>query len=161
MPQEDSVTVLLQLVWRMFKHDPPSNYQEFKNRTSEVTIDLFLNHMHRSGPSAMCGPGNVSAFTCKADHSKLEAAGPGTRMLRCNIETTLLFPYATSVLLEELKLENEVLSDQWKTMLAAVAPERPERPFVLTLDQAKAKNDAKNAAQASEPQLGILADQLN
>jgi hypothetical protein len=75
-------------------------------------------------------------------------------MLRCNIETTLLFPYATSVLLEELMLENEVLSDKWKTMLAAIEAERPERPFVLTLDQAKAKNAAKNAAQAYEPQLG-------
>jgi hypothetical protein len=49
--------VLLELVCRISKTDPPLNYQEFKNRTSEVTIDSLLNHMHRSGPSAMCGPG--------------------------------------------------------------------------------------------------------
>ena len=87
---------------------------------------------------------------------------PPVQALACSaatsIETTLLFPYATSVLLEELKLENEVLSDKWKTMLAAIEAERPERPFVLTLDQAK----AKNAAQAQlGPQLGAAADQLN
>ena len=78
--------------------------------------------MHRSGHSAMCGPGNVSTFTCKSDHSGLESVGPGTRMLQYNIETTLQFSDSTSGLLDELKHENKVLSDQWNTMLAAIAP---------------------------------------
>jgi hypothetical protein len=81
-------------------------------------------------------------------------------MLRCNIETTLQFPYSTSVLLDELKHDNKVLSDQWNTMLAAIAPV-PTYGFLLSLDDAKARiAAAKTAAQASEPQLGDLADQL-
>jgi hypothetical protein len=43
-------------------------------------------------------------------------------MLQYNIETTLQFPDSTSGLLDELKHENKVLSDQWNTMLAAIAP---------------------------------------
>ena len=108
-----SVTVLLEVVCRNFKTRPPVNYQDFKARTSEVTIDSFLNHMHRSGHSAMCGPENVATFTCARDHPNLGAAGPSTRMLRCNTETTLQFPDSQSALLKELKYKNKVLSGQW------------------------------------------------
>ena len=64
VPLADSVTVLLQLVWRMFETDPPSTYQEFKNRTSEVTIDLFLNHMHR----CLWALGDVRPWECFCVH---------------------------------------------------------------------------------------------
>jgi hypothetical protein len=81
-------------------------------------------------------------------------------MLQYNIEATLQFPDSTSGLLVELRRENKVLTRQWKRMLAEFNP--PVRQFVLSLDEAKARNAAaKTAAQASEPQLGNLADQLN
>jgi hypothetical protein len=87
-------------------------------------------------------------------------------MLRCNIETTLQFPYSTSVLLDELKHENEVLLDQWTKMLAAIAPV-PTCGFLLSLDDAKARNaaaktaSAKTTAQASEPQLGGFVEGIH
>jgi hypothetical protein len=78
-------------------------------------------------------------------------------MLQYNIETTLQFSDSTSGLLDELKHENKVLSDQWTKMLAEFNP--PVGQFVLSLDEAKARNAAAKtaAAQASEPQLGDLA----
>jgi hypothetical protein len=55
-----------------------------------------------------------------------------------------------------------VLSDQWTILLAAITPALPQ--FVLTLDDAKAKTAAAQAAAAvtsvNEPQLGGLADLL-
>jgi hypothetical protein len=148
-----SVNTLLTSVCRIFATSPPLNYQDFRNGTSEVTIDGFLNHVHRSGPSAMCGPGHVSTFTCKKCHSGLESVGPGARMLQYNIETTLQFPESTSGLLVELKRENKVLTEQWDAMLAAIAAV-PTYGFVLSLDEAKAKNAAAQVLVAPEPQLG-------
>jgi hypothetical protein len=64
-------------------------------------------------------------------------------MLQYNIETTLQFPNSTSGLRVELKRENKVLTRQWKTMLAEFKSEQgPVRQFVLSLDEAKARNAA-------------------
>jgi hypothetical protein len=74
-------------------------------------------------------------------------------MLKYNIDVTLKFPDATSGLLLELQHENKVLSEQWDAMLAAIAPV-PTYGFVLTVDEAKAKNAAAQLVVAPEPQLG-------
>jgi hypothetical protein len=142
-----SVNVLLALVCRNFETSHPKNYQEFHNRTSEVTIDAFLNHIHRPGHSVMCGPGIFSTFTCAADHSRLELAGPATRILQYNTEHTLQYPDSQSGLLNELKHENKVLSDLWNAMLAEFNPV-PTYGFKLPLDDAKAKNAAARTAAA-------------
>jgi hypothetical protein len=147
-----SVNTLLTSVCRIFATSPPLNYEDFVNRTSEITIDGFLNHLHRSGDSAMCGPGHVSTFTCKPCHSQLESTGPGTRMLQYNIDVTLQFPESTSGLLLELQRENKVLTRQWDAMLAEFKPEQGQ--FVLSLEEAKARNAA--AQVAPEPQLGPI-----
>jgi hypothetical protein len=90
-----SVNVLFALVCRNLLRDyPPTDLpgvqgKNNKRGRSRSMLDAFLNHVHRSGPSAMCGPGNVSTFTCATGHSKLDAAVPGTRMLQYNTETTL------------------------------------------------------------------------
>jgi hypothetical protein len=89
------------------------------------------------------------------DHSGLVAAGPGTRMLQYIIETTLQFPDSQSGLLKELKHENKALSDQWTKMIAEFNPF--VRQFVLSLDEAKARNAKAQASITPEPQLGGLA----
>jgi hypothetical protein len=75
-------------------------------------------------------------------------------MLRCNTETTLQFPYSTSVLLNELKHENKVMLDQWTKMLATIAGTDVRICAVIGRREGKeARNAAAKTAvaQASVP----------